>query len=79
MGDLSVRMDYNDYRKGFEFVERVYKSKSIENIKSYEVELIKKFQKIDPIKVLNISTTKAHKLTTYNGFYYIYVVHNFQT
>lgn len=76
MGDTSARMDQNDYRTGFEFVERVYKSTSKENIIAYEVELIKKFKVINPKKVVNISTNRASRLTTYNGFYYIYVVYN---
>lgn len=76
MGDTLVRMDSNDYRKGFEFVERVYKSKSKEKIIEYEVELIKKFKAKKDKKVTNISTKRAWRLTTYNGFYFIYVVYN---
>lgn len=76
MGDTLVRMDSNDYRKGFEFVERVYKSKSKEKIIGYEVELIKKFKAKKDTKVTNISTKRAWRLTTYNGFYFIYVVYN---
>jgi negative regulator of genetic competence, sporulation and motility len=76
MGDTSVRMDNKDYRSGFEYVERVCKSTSKVNIINYEVELIKKFKIIEPSKVVHVSTSKASRLTTYNGFYYIYVVFN---
>lgn len=79
MGDTFVRMDDKEYRKKFEFVERVYKSTSKESIRQYEVELIKKFKKSHPDIVLNVSETLAQRLTTYNGSYYIYVVHNLQT
>ena len=76
MGDTDVRMDDKKYRKNFEFVERIYKSTSKESIRQYEVELIKKFKKSHPEKVLNISETLASRLTTYNGFYYVYIVYN---
>ena len=76
MGDTYVRMDAKDYRSNFNFVERVYKSTSKENIINYEVELIKKFKLSNPTKVVNISTNRASRLTTYNGYYYIYIVYN---
>lgn len=76
MGDTLVRMDDNNYRSNFNFVQRVYKSTSKEIIKAYEVELIKKFKPLYPSKIQNISTSPASKLTTYNGYYYIYVVYN---
>ncbi len=76
MGDTEVRMDGEDYRDGFDFVTRVYKTKSKETARLYEVELIKKYKKSHPDKVLNISESKAGRLTTYNGDFYIYVVFN---
>jgi hypothetical protein len=76
MGDTEVRMDGKDYRNNFEYVSRVYKTTSKEAAREYEVELIKKFKKSNPEKVLNISEAKAGRLTTYNGNYYIYVVFN---
>lgn len=79
MGDTFVRMDDEKYRTNFEFVERVYKSTSKESIRKYEAELIKKFKKSHPNIVLNVSETLAQRLTTYNGLYYIYAVHNIQT
>lgn len=75
-GDTWVRMDATDYRGSFDFVERVYMSTSEKVVIEYEVELIKKFKKSDPEKVSNLSTNKAGKLTSYNGFYYIYIVYN---
>ncbi len=75
-GDTLSRMDKEDYRGNWEFVSRVYKTKSLERAKEYEVELIKKFKKSYPSQVKNISEAKAGRLTTYNGFYYIYVVFN---
>jgi negative regulator of genetic competence, sporulation and motility len=76
MGDTQARMDRNDYRNNFDFVTRVYKTTSKETAREYEVELIKKYKKSHPEKVLNISETKASRLVTYNGSYYIYVVFN---
>ena len=75
-GDTLVRMDADDYRNGWDFVIFAYKTKSKPKIIDYEVEFIKKFLKDCPEKVMNISTNKAGRLTTYNGFYYIYVVYN---
>ena len=75
-GDTLARMDKQDYRGNWEYVSRVYKTKSLERAKEYEVELIKKFKKSHPNQVENISEAKARRLTTYNGFYYIYVVFN---
>lgn len=75
-GDVSVRMDAKDYRQEFTYVELVYLSSSEKMIKDYEVELIKKFQKADPQKVVNISTNKAGRLITYDGYFRIYVVFN---
>lgn len=76
MGDTEVRMDGKDYRSGFEYVTRVYKTTSKESAREYEVELIKKFKKSHPNIVLNISEAKAGRLTTYNGNFYVYVVFN---
>jgi len=76
MGDTEVRMDGNDYRDNFNFVTRIYKTTSKEVAKTYEVELIKKFKKSHPNKVVNISESRAGRLTTYNGNFYIYVVFN---
>ena len=76
MGDTSVRMDAIDYRKNYDYVVRIYKTKSKETARNLEVALIKKFQKEYPIKVDNKSTSRAGRLTTYTGFYYIYVVFN---
>lgn len=76
MGDTSVRMDAIDYRENYDFVVRIYKTKSKEIARNLEVTLIKKFKKEFPDKVDNVSTSKAGRLTTYNGFYYIYVVFN---
>ncbi len=76
MGDTEVRMDSSDYRNNFKFVNRVYKTTSKETAIKYEVELIKKFKKSHADKVKNISEARAGRLTTYNGFYYIYVVYN---
>lgn len=75
-GDTDARMDKDDYRGSWEYVSRVYKTTSIERAKDYEVELIKKFKKSHPNQITNISETRAGRLTTYNGFYYIYVVFN---
>ncbi|UBM61324.1 hypothetical protein LA303_07790 [Candidatus Sulfidibacterium hydrothermale] len=75
-GDTEARMDGIDYRKGFDYVTRVYKTTSKEVAINYEVELIKKFKKSHPKKVLNKSITKASRLTTYNGIFYVYVVFN---
>lgn len=75
-GDTEVRMDGKDYRNGYEYVSRIYKTTSKEIAKNYEVELIKKYKKSNPDKVKNISENKAGKLTTYNGDFYIYVVFN---
>ncbi len=76
MGDTEVRMDGKDYRNAFEYVTRVYKTTSKEVARDYEVELIKKYKKSHPNKVLNISEARAGRLTTYNGNFYIYVVFN---
>ena len=76
MGDTSTRMDAKDYRSSFDFVERVFKSSSEDIIKDLEVELIKKFKKSHPDKVTNISESRAGRLTSYNGYYYVYVVYN---
>lgn len=79
MGDTQVRMDCKVYRAEFEYVERIYKTTSEQSIRDYEVELIKKFKAICPNKICNISEARAARLTTYNGYYYIYVVYNTQT
>ena len=76
MGDTQVRMDGKDYRSNFNFVTRIYKTTSKEVARDYEVELIKKFKKSHPNKVMNISESRAGRLTTYNGNFYIYVVFN---
>lgn len=76
MGDTSVRMDALDYRGNYDYVVRIYKTSSEEMARNLEVLLIKKFKKDYPYKVDNISTSKAGRLTTYNGFYYIYIVFN---
>ena len=76
MGDTEVRMDGKDYRNNFDYVSRVYKTTSKDTARNYEVELIKKFKKLYPNKVLNKSEARAGRLTTYNGYYYIYVVFN---
>lgn len=76
MGDTSVRMDALDYRENYDYVVRIYKTSSEETARNLEVLLIKKFKKEYPNKVDNISTSKAGRLTTYNGFYYIYIVFN---
>ncbi len=76
MGDTSVRMDAVDYRENYDYVVRIYRTRSKEIARNLEVILIKKFKKQFPDKVDNISTSKAGRLTTYNGFYYIYVVFN---
>ncbi|CAA0190061.1 conserved hypothetical protein [Tenacibaculum maritimum] len=76
MGDTEVRMDGKDYRNGFEYVTRVYKTTSKDSARDYEVELIKKFKKSHPNKILNVSEAKAGRLTTYNGNFYVYVVFN---
>ncbi|WP_299135489.1 hypothetical protein [uncultured Tenacibaculum sp.] len=76
MGDTEVRMDGVDYRNNFEYVTRIYKTTSKEIARNYEVELIKKFKKLCPEKTLNISESKAGRLTTYNGNFYIYIVYN---
>ena len=77
MGDTKVRMDDKKYRTKFDFVERIYKTANKQAIIDYEVELIKKFKELYPgDKLLNASTNRASRLTTYNGFYYIYVVYN---
>jgi hypothetical protein len=76
MGDTEVRMDGKDYRNDFDYVTRVYKTTSKEVARDYEVELIKKYKKSHPNKVLNISEARAGRLTTYNGSFYVYVVFN---
>lgn len=76
MGDTSVRMDALDYRGNYDYVVRIYKTSCKETARNLEVLLIKKFKKEYPDKVDNISTSKAGRLTTYNGFYYIYIVFN---
>jgi len=76
MGDTEVRMDGKDYRNGFEYVTRIYKTTSKEVARNYEVELIKKYKISHPNKVLNISEARASRLTTYNGNFYVYVVFN---
>jgi hypothetical protein len=75
-GDTDVRTDYGDYRRTWKYISRVYKTTSKKNAKNFEVELIKKFKKSHPDQVANISVSKAPRLTTYDGFYYIYVVFN---
>lgn len=76
MGDTEVRMDGTDYRSDYDFVTRIFKTKSKEIARDFEVKLIKKFKKSHPKKVKNISEAKAGRLTTYNGFYYVYIVFN---
>ena len=63
-------------RNSFDFVEGIYKSTSEENIKNYEVKLIKKIKVINTKEVDNVSTNRASRLTTYSKFYYIYVFYN---
>lgn len=43
MGDTSVRMDAVDYRENYDYVVRIYKTKSKEAARNIEVALIKKF------------------------------------
>ena len=76
MGDTSVRMDAKDYRANYDYVIQIYKTKSREFARNLEVTLIKKFKKEHPDKVDNKSTSRAGRLTTYTGYYYIYVVFN---
>ena len=77
MGDTDVRMDDKVYRRDFVFVERIFKSKSKETIRDLEVALIKKYKRSAYKNILlNISEAKAGRLTTYNGFYYVYVVYS---
>lgn len=76
MGDTEVRMDGKDYRNDYGFVSRVYKTTNKETAIIYEVELIKKYKKSHPNQVKNIFESKAGRLTTYDGNYYVYVVFN---
>ena len=76
MGDTTVRMDAEDYREKYDYVSRIYKTQNKETAKNLEVALIKKFKKEHSDKMDNISTSKAGRLTTYTGFYYVYVVFN---
>lgn len=76
MGDTYVRMDGTDYRGEFKNVQRIYKSKSQQVVIDLEVYLIKRFKKDRAGKILNKSETPAWRLTSYNGFYYVYVVYN---
>ncbi|MGB5981650.1 MAG: hypothetical protein WBG46_05860 [Nonlabens sp.] len=76
MGDLESRMDKTDYRTTFDYVQRVYKTKSKLFAAEMEVYMIKKFKKSHPNVILNVSETKANNMVTYNDFYYVYVVYN---
>ena len=76
MGDTDVRMDDKKYREDFEFVQRVYKTTSKQAAKDMEVYLIKKFKQTHGSILLNVSEAPASRLTTYNGFYYVYIVYN---
>ena len=73
-GDTLARMDKVDYRQEYERVARVYKTASKEAAINLEVELIKKFQKLYPDRIANTSTSRAGRLTTYNGYYFVYIV-----
>jgi hypothetical protein len=75
-GDTYVRMDCPKYREKFHFVQRVFRTTSEQLAIAFEVYLIDKFKKSCPEKVLNISNIPAGRLTSYNGFYYVYVVYS---
>ena len=73
-GDASVRIDQKDYRKGYNFFQKIYSSTSEDKVIDLEVELIEKFMKLQLDKIDNKKPVRANKLTTYEGRYYIYVV-----
>lgn len=75
-GDTLVRVDKKDYRKEYDFIQRVFCSKSEGVTKDFEVEIIKKFMKLYPDKNQNKSVARAGKLTSYDGKFYIYVVYS---
>ena len=76
MGDLESRMDKKDYRTEYDFVQRVYKTKSKSFASQMEVHVIKKFKTSFPDVIENDREIPAMNMITYNGFYYVYVVHN---
>jgi len=76
-GDELTRRDGSDYRNGWYNMELVYKTKSKEAAKLFEVELITKYMKSrNKDKVANKSANLASRITTYDGYYLIYVVWN---
>ena len=69
-GDADIRSAFNDYRAQFSKMYLIYKSTSKNNVASLEVEYIQKFYG----RTLNKSTTKTTRLSSYDGFYYLYIV-----
>ncbi len=71
-GDPRIRSGYPDYRSKYSRMFLVYKSKSFNYVADIECHYIKKFLG----RTDNISVNKAIKLSSYDGYYYLYVVTN---
>lgn len=71
-GDSLIRTDQTDYRGNYSKMFLIYKSRSKKNISDLEVHYINKFYG----KTDNKSKTKASRLSTFDGYYYLYVVTN---
>jgi len=78
-GDVWVRMDETlngSYRGVYECVQEIYRSKKGKLVAQLEVDYIKKYQKDKNKKIDNVSTNIAPRLTSYDGFFRIYLVYN---
>lgn len=78
-GDMWVRMDYieeKSYRGKYKFVEEIYYSENGDTVADLEVEYIKKFLSLHPDKIDNKNATKVSKMTSYDGYFRIYLVYN---
>ena len=69
-GDSLIRSDQTDYRANYSTMYLVYKSRSKDYVCDFEIHYINKFWDM----IDNRSNTRANRLSTYNGYYYLYVV-----
>ncbi len=73
---IGIRIDKKDYRKDYDYMYLIFRSKKAYEISDLEVRYIQKYKILQPDKIDNISETKANNMISYDGFYYLYVVVN---
>jgi hypothetical protein len=74
-GDSYIRTDYSDYRKSYNYMYLLYKSKSRKSVSAIEEHYIAKYMDMHPDYSENRRVNSpGKKMQSYNGYYYLYVV-----